>query len=297
MLEQMADAIRQVNYEGTFVYSRSGRLETMHIVHQSDGGGEREHLVSLDGSRREVIRDGDAAICILGDAKPVLLDKSRTRAVFPGSPTGDLQQLDSHYRLTVGVQKRIAGRDAHELAIEPLDALRYGYRLWMDEVSGLPLMSALIGDDGEILEQIRFTELTLMPGADRGRVEAIMARKAWARGALHASGVRDESVAMPVWRVVPLPAGFGQTAYRSLRMAEEGPPVDHLVFSDGLATVSVYVEPASDDERLNGAQRHGALSTFAAVRDGHQIIVVGDVPMATVRHIGEAVGRIGEAPR
>lgn len=287
-LLRMASSVQELNYAGRFVYSRAGQLETMQVVHQVDANGEREHLLSLDGSQREMVRDGDSAVCILGDQPPVWLDRSTARTAFPASRIADVDRLGEHYSLVLGGEARVAGRVARELAIRPRDQLRYGYRLLVDEQSGLPLKSELLGDSGEVLEQILFTELTLQENADPQWMESIKQRKQRARAAI---GHAETPVAAAVrrWHVAELPAGFGIAAYRSYPMQQGDASVDHLVFSDGLATVSVYVEPTGSESPLSGAGRMGAVSTYARVHAGHQIVVVGDVPMATVRQIGGAV--------
>ena len=295
-LARMSEAVTGLNYQGTFVYEHAGALETMRIVHQADADGEREHLVSLDGDRREVVRDSDEVVCILGDAAPLLLDRLEARSAFPGRPRGDIDHLQGNYSIEQGDMARVAGRQARTLVIRAQDDLRYGYRLWLDEITGLPLRSELVGADDEVLERVVFTEIDVLEAADPAQAEAIRARKAWARGAVSHAPVRALEGAHR-WQVTELPQGFEMTDYRTFPAASGRVGVDHLVFSDGLATVSVYVEPASDKQPLNGVRRTGAVSTFAMAHDTYQVVVVGDVPMATAHVIGAAVRALPEPPR
>ncbi len=285
-LARMSEAVAQLNYEGTFVYEHAGQLQTMRIVHQADAGGEREHLVSLDGDPREVLRDRDDAVCILADGKPVHLDRHRARGAFPGRPLGEMPDLATFYAIEYGPASRVAGRSARMLEIRPRDGLRYGYRLWLDEVTSLPLKSELLTAEGESLERVVFTDIELLDAADPDRAAAIRARQAQVRAMVGdtpaATGVESRR-----WQVSDLPPGFTLADYRSYPGAGDG--IDHLVFSDGLATVSVYVEPAGEGQPLNGTHRMGAVSTFALVRDAHQVVVVGDVPLATAHIIAVAV--------
>jgi sigma-E factor negative regulatory protein RseB len=285
-LERMTEAVARLNYEGTFVYEYAGQLQTMRIVHQADADGEREHLVSLDGEPREVVRDRDDTVCILADGKPVRLDDHRARGAFPGRPFGDLSDLAKLYTIEYGPSSRVAGRATRMLDIRPRDGLRYGYRLWLDEATALPLKSELLAADGDSLERVVFTGIELRDVADPDRAAAIRARKQQM-----ATMVGDSPVATGVdsrrWHVSDLPPGFVLADYRSY--AGTGDGIDHLVFSDGLATVSVYVEQAREGQPLNGTHRSGAVSTFALVRDAHQVVVVGDVPLATAHIIGVAV--------
>jgi sigma-E factor negative regulatory protein RseB len=285
-LMRMSEAVAQLNYQGTFVYDHAGMLETMRIVHQADANGEREHLVSLDGDMREVVRDRDGVICILGDAKPLLLSRVKARTGFPGRPQGDISHLQEHYTFSHGPLARVAGRPARTLEIRPRDDLRYGYRLWLDQATGLPLRTELVGADGQALERIVFTQIEVLAAADPNVAEAIRARKAWANESVKRAVTRPLD-GVRRWQVTELPQGFRLADYRTFGAAGAG--ADHLVFSDGLATVSVYVEPLNAEQPLNGVRRLGAVSTFALVHEAHQVVVVGDVPMATAHIIGSAV--------
>jgi sigma-E factor negative regulatory protein RseB len=291
-LVRMAEAVKQLNYQGTFVYDHSGMLETMRIVHQADADGEREHLVSLDGDTRELVRDRDNVICILGDKKTLSFDRIGSYAAFPGRPNGDLDRLHGNYTLEGGGEDRVAGRTARTLVIRPRDDLRYGYRLWLDEATGLPLRSELVDGGGTALERIVFTEIEVHDRADPATAVAIRERKAQARAQVGNAVTRPDPGARR-WRVEALPDGFELADYRTYLTQPPSVEVDHLVFSDGLATVSVYVEPAASDAPLSGTMRMGAVSTFATVNGQHQVVVVGDVPMPTARILAMAVRPAG----
>ncbi len=288
-LARMAEAVSGLNYEGTFVFDHAGRLQTMRIVHLADADGEREHLVSLDGDPREVMRDRHDAVCILADGKPQRLALHQARGGFPGRSLGHLPALQAHYDIAHGETSRVAGRPTRVLEIRPRDALRYGYRLWLDQASGLPLRSELFGADGAPLERMVFTAIELREAADPDRAAALRARQAQVAAMVGHPPAAIEAGARR-WQVSDPPQGFVLTDYRSYPGGGAAGGVDHLVLTDGLATVSVYVEPAAAGRTpLNGVHRAGAVSTYALVRDAHQVVVVGDVPPVTARQIGEAV--------
>jgi sigma-E factor negative regulatory protein RseB len=263
----------------------------MEIVHQADADGEHERLISLDGSHRELVRDRESAICIIGNSKPIFLDHAGTRTAFPASPVGNLAALRDYYSLHLGAAVRAAGRPARLLEIQPRDALRYGYRIWVDDATALPLKSELVGADGGTLEQILFTELAVFDAPDAPDAtlrERISARKAWARAMRENRGEESAEPARQ-WSLETLPAGFMLVGLRRYRAPESANLVEHLVFSDGLATVSAYVEQAGARGALNGATRRGAVSSYATLFDTHQVVVIGDVPMPTARAIGAAL--------
>jgi len=46
---------------------------------------------------------------------------------------------------------RVSGRASHVVAVDPLDDLRYGYRVWIDDASAMPLKTQLRASDGRIV--------------------------------------------------------------------------------------------------------------------------------------------------
>lgn len=282
-LEDMSAALRTLNYDGTFVYLHDGKLEAMRIIHQADGGVEKERLVSLTGSPREVLRDNKAVTCIMPDSKSVMVGQSRQPQHFHAVPR-DLDSLLEHYQLEVLGDDRVAGHMARIVAITPRDAFRYGYRFWIGKDSKMLLKSDLTGVDGEAIEQVMFTRLGIGRRIAEADLEPSLSGKefSWYRQ----SGGRPPTATgagTPAWKVQRLPGGFRMTDYQRRRMRPDSAGTEHLVFSDGLATVSVYVETvAGDSEPLGGLSSMGAVNAYGAVADGHQITVVGEVPEATV---------------
>ncbi|HSS66086.1 MAG TPA: sigma-E factor regulatory protein RseB domain-containing protein, partial [Gammaproteobacteria bacterium] len=159
-LEKMARAAQSLNYDGTFVYRNGDRMESMRIIHLATPAGERERMFSLTGAAREVLRDSEKVTCILPDNQSVVVKKSRPRSVT-------LRVFDPregfarHYDLSSQPGERVAGRKTALIKVTPKDEYRYGYRLWLDRVTGLLLKSELVGDSGRALEQIVYTDIKL----------------------------------------------------------------------------------------------------------------------------------------
>lgn len=287
-LNRMSQALRATDYAGTFVYLHDGQLDTMHLVHRAGPDGERERLVTLSGTPREVVRTDDQVQCVLPSDKTVLVEKrAPTSAPFPARLPEEVGTLKAHYEFLDLGAGRIAGRQCKIVGIKPRDELRYGYRLWLDQATGLPLKSQLLNEQGEVVEQIMFTSLDFpdrIPDAAlalQTDTSGFMWRK---RQAL--APRREPSAQIPAWQIKTLPAGFSLHSER-VRRLEEGTG-RHLVFSDGLAAVSVFIEPHSTDKAaLAGLSRIGAVSAFGRSQDGYQITVVGEVPPATARLIGD----------
>ena len=168
ILERIASAARQLNYVGTFVYQHADRFETSRIVHYVDSTGEYEKLETLDGPRREVIRNNDEVLCYYPDAKVVRSEKRVARRTFPALLPERLHALTEFYRIRKGDPERIAGYDSQALILEPKDGLRYGHKLWADTDTGLLLKARMLNEGNLVVEQFTFTELRIGSGVGRG---------------------------------------------------------------------------------------------------------------------------------
>jgi len=289
-LDDMSGALRSLNYDGTFVYLHDGKLEAMRVVHQTDEQGERERLVSLTGSPREVLRDDRVVTCIMADNKSVMVGQSRPRQPFPVVPD-DLESLSRYYQLQEAGDDRIAGYMTRVITVTPRDRFRYGYRFWIDTGNYMLLKSDLTGVDGKAIEQVMFTRLNV---GDKLPVDALQPSLTgdgynWTRQGTDSRGPAA-GAELPAWIVKQIPAGFEMTDFQRKRMRKEGAPAEHQVFSDGLATMSVYIEKLNtDSEAFQGLSSMGAMNAFGAVVDGHQVTVVGEVPQATVQMVARSV--------
>ena len=303
LLQRMAHAVRFTNYVGICVYRFGNTLQAIHVVHQARDGHWRERLSALSGSQREIIRGDVHARDIQASGHSVaqnlaLLDTPFGTA-FSGDParTGGFEDMQERYRLELRGAERVAAREASRLHIVPRDQFRYGYRLWIDKRSGLLLRSDLIDDSGVPLEQIMFTSIETPETIAEHWFESARGedQRNWHRERIH-SGVSDKVAAdTPGWVVDDVPQGFKLT-YRGRRPvpANGQGHIEHWLYSDGLATVSVYIRPQSEHP-FTGWSRMGAISTFGRTLDDYQVIVVGEVPPATVQRIGASVCRSADA--
>jgi len=287
-LERMSQAAHQLDYDGTFVYSHDGHMQTMRIVHSSSNGTERERLLSLSGPSREVIRDSEKVTCILPDDNEVVVESTGPARRLPLDLPQRLETLERYYRFSDGGEERIAGHNARKIIIAPLDRYRYGHALWLHHDKGLLLRSELYNEEGRVVEQLMFTALefydTLPPGLlepeTRGRDVV------WQRN----RGSMEWHDAVESWTVGELPPGFVLENHRHHVINGTDAKVEHLLFSDGLASVSVFIEPEDDGrEGFIGGLRLGAVNTYTRNHLGHYITVMGEVPPLTARRIAESV--------
>ncbi|MCK5383583.1 MAG: MucB/RseB C-terminal domain-containing protein [Gammaproteobacteria bacterium] len=291
-LNEMSSAMQALDYDGTFVYLHDNKLETMRIIHQVTEGGEKERLVSLTGSPREVLRDDRVVTCIMPDSKSVMIGQSRPRQPFPVLPK-DLDALSRYYRLEDAGEDRMAGYMTRVIKIKPKDALRYGYRFWIDKKTRMLLKFDLADVDGKAIEQVMFTSLGI-----GNRIPATALKPSltgdgytWYRQENNASRPAKKTD-VPGWTVDRLPAGFSMVHFQHKHMLKNNASTDHMVFSDGLATVSVYVEKLPEGKTpVTGLSSMGAMNAYRTEVDGYQITVVGEVPRATVQMIARSVNR------
>jgi sigma-E factor negative regulatory protein RseB len=289
-LMNINQAARTLNYEGVFVYEHNKQIEVMRIVHRLDQGRRQERLISLNGAPREIIRNDREVICYLPDEKSVLVEHRRIDTkTFPALLPEQLQELDQNYQIELGKTGRVTGRVAQLVSIKPRDRLRYGYQLWADQESGLLLKADLLDTGGQPIEQFMFTHL---------KVGAAIPDEAFEPepGGQGLVWHRADPAANPPpagtsrWQLTELPKGYRLTSHIARQLPTRRVPIEHLVYSDGLATVSVFVEKSDKPAgAAHGVSRMGAVHAYSRRVDGHQVTVVGEVPAETVTLFGKAV--------
>lgn len=292
-LERMRIAAAGLNYEGVFVYRRGGHMETIRIIHRVSDGQEQERLTSLNGAPREVVRDQHGLTCIRGDERAVLVDESRGRGLLGSRLREFDDRLLQHYRVSLGGNERIAGRPTREVRIEPADEFRYGLRLWLDEQTGLLLKSAVVGAEREPVEELIFTSIDLPDSIPENALKPELSGEGFERRTITGAPGASEDLEASPWTFGWLPPGFDKSAHSRDTLAGSAAPVEHIVFTDGLAAFSVYLEEvAADQVRLEGATRVGGLSAFGRrVGANHQVTVLGEVPSETVGRVARAMQR------
>lgn len=291
-LAKMAEAIRTLNYDGTFVYRNEDRMESMRIIHRASPGEERERMFSLTGTPREVLRDKNKVTCILPDSQSVVVVKSRPRSV--ALHVFDPQErFTRFYRLSAHAGERVAGRKTTRVSVQPIDEYRYGYRLWLDQLTGLLLKSELVSEQGKALEQIVYTNIRLPAHIPDDLLAPAISGEGYTWYSNEYPVTRTASIRPgDQWVVTWVPKGFevSDRIYDPSSVSRN--PVEHLVYSDGLAKMSVFIELLDDaKERLLGPSGMGAINAYGSVIGDYQVTVVGEVPEITVEKVGQSVRR------
>lgn len=288
-LQKMIHAVKNLNYEGSFVYIHGDQLEAMRIVHARDANGEHERLLSLNGVAREILRDNDLLTCILPDSHAVMVERSSRPKYVPDGLLKLNKELNRYYSFELLGQERMTGRASQIIGITARDRYRYSYKLWLDRKTGILLKSDLLNENGMPVEQMMFTNLRVMNRIPAADLQPAISGKdyKWYRQEAPAKAPDKQQRR---WQVGRLPPGFFMSMHLEHGMPDSRMPVDHMMFTDGLSTVSVYIEaPDPHEKPFMGTSHMGAVNAYGSVVNGHQITVVGEVPRATVTLIGKSV--------
>lgn len=289
MLEKAGQAAHKLNYKGIFVYQSGRIVSSMQITHMNYAQGEFARLVSLDGAPREIFRQGNDVVIYNPHNEKIVIERRRVQSSFPALLPGLPDMLKANYQVRRAGQERVGGRDGVIIHLEPRDNYRYGYKFSVDREFGLLLKSVMLNERKEMIEQIAFNQLALMntedmdwfrPNVTPGKTYVMQPEETVSPALLEGEG----------WVIAQLPPGFRKVDQVRRKVPGKSAPVHHLVFSDGLASVSLFIETLDKAAApKQGLASQGVTNVYANAVDGHQIIVVGDVPEATVKQIANAV--------
>jgi sigma-E factor negative regulatory protein RseB len=282
-LRKMNQATQRLSYAGTFVYQSAGRTETSRITRYVDANGDIEKLEVMDGVPREIVRTRDTVRCYLPASRVVKVDR-RTERAFPGLLPERIHALARHYDISLGEARRIAGTDCQAVVLQPKDNLRYGYRLYADKASGM-LMSAVTFDaGGQDVEAFTFTQLNL------GNVTRDMVRPRHATREWRIENTDATPAELAGWRLANELPGFEKVTELKRRLGDSR-PARQMVYSDGLAAVSVFIEPLEGrrDPVRTGLATMGAIHIYTREVANHMITVVGEAPAISVQRIADSV--------
>ena len=286
-LQRISTAARQLNYAGTVIYQQGDSVETYRLVHLLEGSNEIERLETLDGPRREILRTNDVVYSYQADSRTFRMERRRPGRSFPQVLPEQLSMVTDHYHVRKGDVERVAEHDAQALILEPKDGLRYGHKLWADTASGLLLKAKMFGERAQTVEQFAFTQVQVGGSIARQLLQPSVPLPS---GAPPDAG--ESSAADSDWVLRSPPAGFRKVV--EVRRAKEtgsSVQVTHMVLSDGLAAVSVFIEPARQKVAERLVQR-GAIYIYTRMLGDQRITVLGEAPAATVINIAQ-----GLAPR
>jgi sigma-E factor negative regulatory protein RseB len=298
VLERMGIAAKQLNYEGVFAYQTGKNLQSIRIIHRADEQGEVERLVSLNGSAREVIRTNDLVTCIFPEGKRVHVNRRPLGRGFPSDLLRRLGSATPYYEVVTGQDGRVADRKAAELIIKPIDNYRYGFRLWVDKESDLLLKSELLAENGIVLETFAFSILELNKTIPDNLLQPQIRGKemTWNRTEPETGINMASKQNYSKWQIAWMPEGFALVAQQNRLKANNGASVEQRVYSDGLSSVSVFIEKIrARHSHLHGGSTMGAVNAFGTILSAHFVTVVGEVPAKTVEKMGASISYKGNS--
>ncbi len=291
MKVQMAS--QEVSYSGTFVYHHDSELESMRVIHKAEGGIVKERIFSLNGALREIIRDEERVWCYLPEQKIGVHEyRQTTNNNFPSLLPKDTERLLNYYVIELGETDRIANRSTRLISIQPKDDYRYGYELWADTETGLLLRADLLDNENDVIEQYAFVDIVINQPIDDHELQPMTVKSDLVWFGPKTPEIGQNSTVSSGWKITNMPSGFtlSQKIKRMSPMREQ--PMEHRVYSDGLASVSVFIErhrKNAKNKAINGLSQMGAMHAFGTMVDDYQITVMGEVPEATVNLIGASV--------
>jgi sigma-E factor negative regulatory protein RseB len=289
-IQKMSQAMQQLSYKGRFVYLHDGQMESMSIVHVKDDHGKRERLVSLNGEAREILRDDKNFTCIWPSSKQVVVDQAnQSNKISPLWVPEDVKRLSKFYQFKMMGKDRIADHDAVRISILPMDDFRYGMRVWLDQDTGLLVQSTVIDSKGDSVEQVMFTELSLLDDEAKATFSVLpKIDSSYALIRSHDAVEGNRAASDSHWQVKSIPDGFWLDSSFRKKMSDSPEYTQQMIFTDGMASVSIFIEHA-DGQQLSGESSMGAVNAYGTLYNQYTITAIGEVPAITVRQMAESV--------
>ncbi len=278
-LDRMTSAVETTSYEGTVIRITGGKAEALKVLHTVADGVIREKLIAQEGDGLEIIRNGNEVHCILPERQSVLVEAWNDQStLFSTLPSSDIR-FGNEYDVVIVREDRVAGHKTMLIAIRPHDEYRFGHRIWLHKGTGFPLQTQLIDADGQALAQVKFAEITLdkkILASDLAPSYNIENFKWYNPPRRGVTKVVDSP-----WEVEDLPVGFRMISTNEEMLPGSENTVSHLLFSDGLANVSVFIA-VHDGNNFAETSRVGASNSYSILIDNFRVTAVGEVPPATV---------------
>lgn len=285
LLEQVQNAARQLDYSGVLSYSSEAGTESMSLVHIVDGKGERERLAVLDGVEREFIRTNDVIQCLIPDKELVIIEKPRDGR-FPALLVGDTIELEKFYTFTEGGLQRVAGRECQQYSLLPIDEWRYGYKFCVDNEYHLllKLQTLDLNSTPKVINQVAFANVKIGEEVEVHALDTAWKYNDWK---IIAAQMQPVDLAAQGWRI-PYPTGFVPVNEVS-RFIRSDRQVAQLVLSDGLASISVFIEPVDKlSQRLeaDSGSRNGSTHLYRKRIGEYWLTATGEIPLETLHYLG-----------
>lgn len=293
-LERARQAAQQLDYRGEFILQRGLEVSHTRIVHVGSGTPEQERLESLDGEPRESLRRGAETLIYLRRQRRLLIERHSSEARFPALPPLSRPEFERQYLTRRFASDPVAGRETLAVALDTRDVFHYSHRFWFDRTTGLLLRAQTVSENGEVIEQVGFRQV-LVGSVPRALLKpAAGSTRSW-----HIDHTEVRPIDLSSWRLGWVPAGFMRVATSSRRLMDANGAsrdVGQILYSNGLSSLSVFVEPWSAERSLLPL-RLGALNMVGKRHGKFWLTIVGDVPMVAIRQVADAIEIAQTFPR
>jgi len=286
-LEKAAQAARQLSYKGIFLYQNRQDVRSIEITHLNNGAEEFARIVTLDGKPREALSRGNSMVVFNPSKENVMIQTRQNQSLFPAILPPDIESVKAIYTLRFVDQERVGGRETQIVYLEPRDEYRYMHKLWLDKEYGLILKMSILDHQKKVIEQATFNQIALFSGQDLNWFKPnVDTNKKYIMDEASNNQVSHEKYCT----IANLPPGYREVSHVTRVMGNQPYPVHHWIFSDGLSFVSLFVNqiPKGQKSRI-GETQVGSSQIFARVMNGNQIMVVGEVPQATIQKISNSI--------
>jgi sigma-E factor negative regulatory protein RseB len=287
-LQTIALAPYLLNYSGTYVHQCGNQIETSKIKHMVDESGSHEKIETLDGVPQEIIRNNEQATCYFSKDSSVIVEKRKVLHFFPAILPVRLDDIFRNYVVRITNKERVGGYECQNIYLEPKDPYRYAHVFCADVNSGLLLKTAMLNEKRETVNQYAFIELKVAGKIDKNQLQTSFQGKKMIDVPQVAAPGSSSKVGQ--WVIKPLPAGFNVIKQSRHPIQGKKMPIDHLVFSDGLVSVSVFIEPMTEASTFaQSISKRKSINVYTRSLKDYQITVLGEVPSRTVMQIGNSV--------
>jgi sigma-E factor negative regulatory protein RseB len=295
-LDRIREAAQQQNYEGIFVYQRGAFVQSSRIAHYANrADGEYEQVESLDGQPRRMLRHNDVLYTFVPERHLCVVEKRLNRNAFPALLSTGGNQVLTVYALKLHGISRVAGMRSQMIDLLPRDGYRFAYRLYVDARSGLLLREQTLDANGQVLEQLAFSQVHIGGPVNRTPIiNGIRNATGKAGWTVVSSPVAPVNIEAQGWALPAAVPGFHKIRELRRPMAAQDAgvppvPVDQAVFSDGIAAVSIFIEPAVHNSRKEGTGNNGATHMLVTRRAGNWLTLMGEVPQLTLQKFAAAI--------
>lgn len=301
ILSSAGQAARKQNFQGVVIYQGDRTLDSLRVIHRFKDDHESERITTLNGESRDLVREDDHIYCVLPKDRRLQIARPAFKGFLDQLTPDRLRELVAWYDFKPLGSSRVAGRTCVGAAVVPRDSFRYGYELWADQETGVPLKFSLIDPDGRVLEQVMFTEVQfpatiaddsfrLPPATAESRVEQKVVPPPLPLAPLSAAAASEESQLT----FAHLPPGYRVVVQKDEDLPDGSGKVTHTLITDGLSAVSVFSEEVhGEDRQLHGMIQRGSFQAYGRLVGALHVTIIGDAPAATMRMIGDNVQAAG----